>query len=44
MQRKIYFATSNGAQKNRLKDKYVIFFEIEYSKTSDNNTDLTAAL
>ena len=31
-------------KKNRPKDKYYFFFKIEHSKTSDNSTDLTAAL
>ena len=34
-----------GRKKNRLKDKYYFFKKkIKHSKTSDNSTDLTAAL
>ena len=44
MPHKIYVAASNGGKKkNRPKDKYYFFFQIEHSKTSDNSTDLTAA-
>ena len=40
---KIYVVMSNGAQKNRPKDKHY-FFEIKVFKNiTDNNTDLTAA-
>ena len=37
MPQKIYVAGSNGAQKNRTKDKYY-FFKIKYSKTSLTTT------
>ena len=42
MPHKIYVTASNGAQKNRPKDKYY-FFEIKYSKTL-LTIDMTATL
>ena len=40
---KMYVVVSNGAQKNRPKDKYY-FFQIKvFENITDNNTDLTEA-
>ena len=44
MPHKIYVAASNGAQKNRPKDKYYFFKKGGILNITDNNTDLTPAL
>ena len=44
MPHKICVCASNGAPKNRPKDKYYFFLNKEFKSITDNNTDLTAAL
>ena len=44
MPHKIYVAASNGAQKNRPKDKYHFLGNIVLENITDNNNHLMAAL